>query len=366
MKILCILDSFNVGGAQRQFTIMAKILAKEFDVEILVFHPHTSFLEEELKSFGIPITKVLKKSRFDIGFILKLLKFIRKNKFDLSISYLDTGNFYNELARITFSVPKIIISQRSAYFKKDLNFKKRFYEILHVFADVITTNSISQAERMKSYFPILEKKIVYTPNAYSFFKEIQIEFNNKNQFIVLSNLNHYKNPLNIVLAIQEFKMKFNSTQLHIDWYGRFPITDYDKENFEEVLSIIDKNNLHENISFCGITNNPYVEILKYDALIHISDFEGCPNSVCEAMALSKPVILSDVCDHKYLVSNKNGFLVDQKNPADIAQKIYDFIILGAQEKREMGERSLDYIKRNMSEENAINNWLSIINNITKS
>ncbi|MEO8109970.1 MAG: glycosyltransferase [Ginsengibacter sp.] len=366
MKILCIIDSFNVGGAQRQLCMLAKMLSKTNDVQLLVFHPHSSFLEEEIRTLNIPITKILKKSRFDVIFIFRLIRFINENKFDLSISFLDTPNFYNELARLFKAVPKIIISQRSAYFKKDLSVLKRFFEYFHVFADMITTNSITQAERMKEYFPILAKKIIYTPNTYSFYKNFKSEFNNNNKFIVLSNLNHYKNPLSLVQAIKEFKQKYTATKFCIYWYGRFPITDYDKQNFSKVLSIVDEYKLNNNIHFCGITNNPYEEIIKYDAIIHLSDFEGCPNSVCEAMAVKKPAILSNVCDHKYLVSNNNGFLTDQKNPEDIADKIYNFISLSESEKKIMGERSFDYIIENMSEGNTLKKWLSVIENVTKS
>ena len=121
-RILLVIDHLNVGGAQRQMTFLAKELSKEFDVHLLLFHSKSSFLEEELNDAGVIITKILKKSKYDLFFIFKFLKFIRKLNVEISISFLETPNFYNELAILFRCVRKVIVSERSAYFKKDLTF----------------------------------------------------------------------------------------------------------------------------------------------------------------------------------------------------------------------------------------------------
>jgi glycosyltransferase involved in cell wall biosynthesis len=359
MKILMLIDSFTVGGAQRQFTTIAKELHKSEEVTVVVYYPITSHFEDELNSDGVKIIKILKQSRIDLIFVIKLLRFMFEEKFDVSISFLDTPNFYNVLARILRCVPKIIVSQRSAYFKESISIKKRIQESLMYFADYITTNSITQKQRMEEMFPFLKEKIFFLPNAYKS-SEISNFCITNNNFIVLSNLNEYKNPLKLVEAVKILVKEFHAIKFKINWYGRFPITEKAKLDFEKAKSIINTNKLNDYIEFNGIISNVNKVIADSAALIHISDFEGCPNGVCEAMALGKPVILSNVCDHPFLVSYNNGILVDQNNPKDIASGIFDFINKPNCERVIMGHKSKRYINENFNLTNSIKTLKKIL------
>lgn len=357
MKILMLIDSFTVGGAQKQFCTLAKELHKRYNLTVVVYHSVTSHFEDELKVEGVRIIKILKRSRFDIAFIIKLLIYIRKGQFDVSISFLDTPNFYNVIAKITGSINKIIVSQRSAYFKKSITLRKRIQESLLFFADSITTNSITQKQRMEEIFPFMKGKLYYLPNAYKTSRSYYSL--NSNSFVVLSNLNENKNPLRLVLAVEILVCKYSTKNFTINWYGRYPITEKAKIDFSRAQNIIRTKNLDNYIKFKGITSNPTKVINECSALIHISDYEGTSNSVCEAMALSKPIILSNICDHPILVSYNNGILVDHKTPGSIAAGILQYINMNLAERQKMGMKSKYYISKNHN----INNTLNILNKI---
>lgn len=360
MKILCLIDSFNVGGAQRQITFLIKSLSQHHDVHVLVYYPFTSFLEDEIKELNIPITKIIKNSKYDIRLVYRILKFIKGNNFDCSISFLDTPNFYNEIAKLVGAVPKIVVSQRSAYFK-NITFRKRLLEYFHVFADVIVTNSISQKERMKSYFPFMTKKLVYIPNGYSF-ENYLIPYQSKNdvfRFIVISNTHNYKNPFMLCRAVVRYKELFGTVNFEVNWFGRISEKRSDMLELNRGLELLKKYNLEDTVKFRGITDQPFMEILNSDVLVHLSDFEGCPNGVCEAMFLKKPVILSSVCDHPYLLYN-NGFLVNQKDPNDIAKKMHAMIKSPDSVLKQMGENSRFFIESKMDSKYVAKQWLNIL------
>ena len=361
-KILLVIDHLNVGGAQRQMTFLAKELSKDFDVHLFLFHDKTSFLEKELNDAGVIITKILKKSKYDLFFIFKFLKFVRKLNVEISISFLETPNFYNELAKVFRCVPKVIVSERSAYFKKDLTFKIKTLEKFHSFADVIVTNSKSQKDRMNSLFPKHINKRMYIPNGYNFqtdFKHI-ITNSNKFSFIILSNTNSYKNPLNLCKALVDYQERFGVPEFEINWFGRISSVPRDVQIMKECLTLLGGESLGKVLTFQGVISDVYNKITQSNALIHLSDVEGCPNGVCEAMLLSKPVILSNVCDHPLLMSNNNGILIDQSSPKEIANAMNAMVNLPKRSLLEMGARGSQFIEERMNVDLVTKTWKELI------
>ena len=357
-----LIDSFNVGGAQRQLSTLAIELNKENEITMLVYHPITSHFEINLLNEGIRIKKILKKSKFDVFFILKLLKFIRKEKFDISISFLDTPNFYNVLAKIFRCVKKTIVSQRSAYFKESISLKQRIQESLLYFSDYITTNSITEKERMEILFPFFKKKIYYLPNVYEIPKDIISRVNNKLNFLVLSNTRLSKNPYKLCEAIVEYKKTYGIPKFKISWYGRIIENKEDYNKLNLGIDLLKKNNLEHIIQFKGITDTPLTKIIESDLLIHISDYEGCPNSVCEAMIYKTPVFLSDVCDANYLLNNNRGILIDKTSAIQIASKIYEFENFSAEKIEDMTDRAQCFIEENFNIKTSLSTIKKLINN----
>ena len=84
-------------------------------------------------------------------------------------------------------------------------------------------------------------------------------------------------------------------------------------------------------------------------LVHPSFGEGLPNVVCEALACARPVIVSDLLDHRYLVEHgKNGFLFDHEDPSDLAEKIHMFSKLSLDERKKMGLQGRKFAEENLS------------------
>src|SRR5690606_32870722 len=114
-----------------------------------------------------------------------------------------------------------------------------------------------------------------------------------------------------------------------------------------------ENKLSNTLVFKGITNAPFEKIMESNLLIHISNYEGCPNSVCEAMALKTPVLVSNVCDAPILLNNNRGVLVNQLNPIDIAKSIRAFESLTTEDIITMTENAYNMIKDNFNKDVAI-------------
>lgn len=99
--------------------------------------------------------------------------------------------------------------------------------------------------------------------------------------------------------------------------------------FLETVSKL-KNNKNTTLKLMGKVNNS--EVLRYyrenqvDLFINLSNSEGVPVSIMEAMSFGIPCLATAVGGTPEIVNEKNGFLVETKcSPDFISKIIYDFL-----------------------------------------
>lgn len=89
--------------------------------------------------------------------------------------------------------------------------------------------------------------------------------------------------------------------------------------------------------------------------------EGLGRVLMEAMALSKPLIGSNVGGIPDLIKDgRNGFLVEKANPQDLAEKL-GILLKNRKLVLDMGERGREFIKSNFSNEKYCQNFINLIN-----
>src|SRR5690606_17490758 len=96
MRILCVIDSLNSGGAQRQLVNLAIGFKEEgHDVAFLVYHKldfHKKILDEK----NISVNYVVESNY--ILRMLKMRRFIRNGNYDTVLSFLEASNFICEIS----------------------------------------------------------------------------------------------------------------------------------------------------------------------------------------------------------------------------------------------------------------------------
>ena len=201
---------------------------------------------------------------------------------------------------------------------------------------------------------------------YNFQNDYQLKKSQDNfRFIVVSNTHYYKNPFKLCEAIVVYKKKYGNINFSIDWYGNISTIKRDMDLLNNGIELLKEEGLEGIIHFRGVIKDIYSKIKDADVLVHLSEFEGCPNSVCEAMFLKKPLLLSNVCDHPYLTSNRNGYLFNQTNPEDIAEKMYTMVNMKNCDLIAMGDLSKELIEDLMDRKMIINKWRQLIEKTVK-
>lgn len=85
--------SLALGGAERQFCLLAQgLLARGHQVSVLSFYPGGT-LEAQLKTAGVPLVELAKGGRWDLlGFARRVRRWLRRERPQVLYSFLDTPN----------------------------------------------------------------------------------------------------------------------------------------------------------------------------------------------------------------------------------------------------------------------------------
>ena len=117
----------------------------------------------------------------------------------------------------------------------------------------------------------------------------------------------------------------------------------DGEYLEKIKKLVVQKSLSR-VHFLGYRKDILKIILESDIIELVSKQEGLPRAIMEAMALGKPVIVSNIRGNRELVNQgKNGFLVDLGDVDGLVSSMKK-LITNDKLRADMGRASLEKIK----------------------
>lgn len=340
MKILCIIDHFGSGGAQRQMVNLARGLRERgHDVEFFIYWPVHDFFRHQAETAGIPIHEYDKRARFSPGVILALIRLIRRHRYDVAISYLRTPNIYAEL-----SVPfmprstRLVVSERNSGLQEH-SLLSPLRRSLHRLADVVVSNSISQAEWLRAQHPWLSGRcrVIYNGLFMSRFARTATPPQSARdlRLIGVGRVAPQKNIECFIQGLAIFHER-HSWVPAVNWAGRRSDEGQPERKYRLEIDQLLDTLPHVRAAWTWLGERSDVpELLgSHHALVLPSRYEGLPNAVCEALAAGLPVLASGVCDHPVLVPDgERGFLFDPDRPqsmADALERLLELDVAGWQ------------------------------------
>jgi len=160
----------------------------------------------------------------------------------------------------------------------------------------------------------------------------------KNVIVFAGRLDDQKDPEFFVKAVEKVIRNGKDANYQFFIYGKGPLKD-------RIQKYINENGLAEKIK---MDYNPKMKtvFLTSKAFVSTQLYENFPSmSMAEAMACENVIIAKNVGQTDYFVkNNENGFLVDENNLDDLAEKISEFISLDEQQTRVMGKYSASLLR----------------------
>lgn len=357
-KILCLIDTLGLGGgAERQMAGLAGLLhLKGKDVIVATYHRHNTddFLEHK---YGIR-SKYLDVKPNPWSKFYMVLKYIKKNKFDVVIAYKNGPTMICCMLKILGIKFKLIVSERNTTQKLNRREKIKFF--LYKWADYIVPNSNTQASFIQEHFPYIFNKVNVITNFtdLSYFKPSDICLQKRNlNILVTARIAKQKNVLGFMSSIK--KLKDKGINVKIDWYGS--VYAGQEQYGELVKREYEKLGIEDIFSFHHATSQILEAYQKCDIFCLPSFYEGFPNVICEAMSCGKPILCSNVCDNPYIVQDGvNGLFFNPLDENDMVDKIIKMVSLSKEERDEMGRRSRVIAESLLSEEVFVKKYIKLI------
>lgn len=358
-KILCLIDSLNSGGAERQMSYLTTGLQERgYDVRLIVFSPGKGFYEDYISERGVKVEHNITGSN-PYKRIFEIIKLVKKHQPMAVIAYKDGVTIAASIARI-FKHFYLIVSERNT--TQFLTKREKIKFILYKFADKIIPNSFSQFNFISQNYPTLKNKMTVITNMIDSLKFRPIstlhEPSKKVRFVTTARLMKQKNVLNFIDAVKILKDRGYNHIIEFKWIGQKILTDNYYQLIEEALN---KSKTNDLVSFLPPISEVEKTYNDADIFCLPSIYEGFPNVICEAMACGLPVVASNVCDNPNIVEDGvNGFLFDPLNPVSIADAMEKMINLSTSERAKMGVINVNKIKELCSKNSFIDSYIRII------
>lgn len=309
MKILHVIFSLNIGGAE---TMLVDIINEQSKTQIVELIIVNNLVSNELIgniNKEVIIHHINRKPGSRNPF--SILKFNYKVfKINPTVTHFHNHKGINLLKFISSAVTCLTIHDVNIPIINFYKYKKLFSISNAVQEDVLTRSGIKP---LKVYNGVRFDRIesISDPRTIEKFKIIQV-----------SRLDHEKKGQHILMkAINILVEQKGITNIQLDFIG-------DGKSFEYLKNLAKELNLEKHINFLGNKTREFIykELKNYHLLVQPSFFEGFGLTVVEGIAAKIPVLVADIDGPMEIIGNgKYGFYFKTGDANSCADKIYDII-----------------------------------------
>lgn len=343
MKIVFIISSLDVGGAEKILTTLANYFDQSGDeVKILLTshnRPHFP-LNQTIETIYV------KKVKYVPLLVNELRKEILAVRPEIVISFMSEMNVLATIASKLANKP-IIVSERSAYDFLDIKpMWKKLRRVVYPFVDGLVV--LTDADRDRYHF-VNNRHKIENP---LILKHKHPEIKKENIILAMGRLNPVKGFDRLIEAFS--KIKNQQWRLLIGGEGQ------EREKLENLITKLD---LSDRVELLGLVEEVEVYYKKASIFVLSSQTEGFPGVLCEAMGYGCAVLSFDCpsAPREIIKDRKDGILVEANNIEELAKEM-DYLIDNPNIREELGKNAKEISKR-LSIESIALKWFNVIDKI---
>lgn len=289
MKVLHIISSLEIGGAQRLLSDLLPIQKQQgLDVSLIVLRQKDTVFTKKIQEAGIQIQSLDVKYLCNPMIALKLRKII--NHYDIVHSHLVHALYLCSLASIGLNV-KLVYTEHSTYNnRRDRWFMRPIEKIIYKRYQKLISISLQTQEALQHWLQSVDTRFVVINNGIDIkrFAAINRPIIPKS-LIMVSRFASSKDQETVIKA-----MKYIDPDATLRLIG-------DGENLNYCKRVAVKWGVLDRVEFLGMRSDIAELIAESYVGIQASNWEGFGLTAVELMACKKPVIATDVDGLKQVV-----------------------------------------------------------------
>ena len=348
-KIALVIADLDLGGGQRVAINLAEALAKQHQVNIIIFRddeihykPSANLVHLHCpEKQGIPakVYNVFKRAA-------KLRQHFKQQQYDHIFSFMETANF-----PVAMASREAVVSVHCNPRKLLSFFEKLLVHLTYHRAKKVIAVSDDVADILREDYGLKRVARIYNPvDLQEIAKQTETPYQHPKPYIVaLGRLNEVKRFDLLIEAYANSK-----AQQHCDL-----ILIGDGEMRQSLEQQISKLNLIDKVHLVGVQMNPYPYLAGAEFLVLSSRTEAFPMVLVEALATKSPVIATDcpTGPREIVTQGENGLLVENENASAIKEAI-DQLYFDKALQNSMRFNALASIQH-LSSDEIIKEWLEI-------
>ena len=320
IRILLLIPTLDRSGAEKQLTLLATGLPRdEFEVEVVCLSRGGPY-QAELEAAGITVTVIGKSFRFDPISLLRLRRLVAQRKPDILHTWLFAANSSGRLIVNRKQRPDVIVSERCVD-----TWKSRWQLWLDRQLIPRTTRMIGNSRAVADFYsdagiPADRLSVIRNgieiptlPNPDSVAR-LRGEFGIAASSQVLGSIGRLAPQKRFRDLLWAFELvRSHDLDVHLVIVGDGPQR-RELELFARQIRVADR------VCFAGHRDDAASLLPLLDVFWLASEFEGQSNSLMEAMAAARPVVVSDIAPNRELVSHgETGLVVPVTDRAEFAK-----------------------------------------------
>lgn len=352
MKVFFYIPTLAAGGAEKQCSIVAAGLRREYGIDTSIILDYGDKIKDSnwaiVESDNVAIIG-LPKNRAKA--FVALWKLFGRNRDAVLFTYLARPNFVGSLIGRLAGLKRIYTGIRCGWLPRG---KLAAEKTVNRF---LATKTVFNSYRGMEHFTglgFLPRKSIVISNAIGLWEERDFERNSSHRVrvVTVGRFTPEKDYHTWLLAIRAAIDKGADVNAHIVGWGR------EEGN---VRRWIEELNLSDRVTIYPGDYDVKKLLFECDIYLSTSTSEGVSNSILEAMNASLSVVATDVGDNNRMIENgMSGYLTDVKDVASLAKGISD---LAAHSDRRIafGRRAREILREHYSVEKVIGQYWSLIN-----
>lgn len=330
MRILHVITSLEMGGAQRLLADLLPLQATSEDVTLLVYECVHNDFEKSLEDAGINILCLNEHNFHNPGVIFRFRKIFRD--YDLVHAHLFPTIYWASLAARGLKV-KLVYTEHSTFnSRRNKLYFRPVERFMYSRYNKIISISQQTQDALQCWLQSSSKRFVVINNGVDIkrFSSIQRPVIPKS-LIMVSRFVASKDQETVIRA-----MKYVDGNAILRLVG-------DGENIEHCKQVAINEGVLDKVEFLGARSDIAELIAESYVGIQSSNWEGFGLTAVEIMATGKPIIASDVDGLKQVVEGA-GEIFPKGNVEELAAKIsvlledesyYNFIVTKCKQRSQM-------------------------------